>query len=353
LGVPVWSEAPGPCWDPASPGRVTLAEQAGFTWQALAEALAAGAQRVFVFQLYDDCGNGAASYDAFGLVRNHAANACWTPPGKPCWSLNPALAGTPRPAYHALRTAATELAGAWPAGPMATMGGWRQATFYRADGARVLVAWSLGAAMPAVTIATGASSATVHRLDETGAVLSRRVAPAGRYVVALPGVTNRNNLGGRPILLGAPVIIVEPGGVKTGAPVAAAVAPPGRQAVAEDKAPPVLAIVSALPAESPARFDLTVLAGDEGSGLDAYIVYAARGPGTPRAPADWQPAGTVRPWPGKPLTGQVKLRFEGKPGEVWHFAAQAGDRAGNWSTFPTYVQATTRIKGQAAPPRRR
>jgi hypothetical protein len=364
LGVPVWSEAPGPCWDPASPGRVTLAEQAGFAWQALAEALANGAERVFFFQLYDDCGNGPASYDAFGLVRNQAGNACWSPPGKGCWSLNPTLAGTPRPAYAALRLAASELAGSRPAGPVATLGGWRQATFFRADGARVVVAWSLGASVPAATIATGVTEATLHTLDDNGAVVSRRVAPAnGRYVLRLPGVTNRNNLGGRPILLGTPVIIVEPRGVGVApaAPAAAgasspaqtgAATSPGPASVADDKAPPVLAIVSVLPAESPARFDLTVLAEDDGSGLDAYIVYAARGPAQPRAPADWQPVGTVQRWPGRPLIGKVKVRFDGKPGEVWHFAAQAGDRAGNWTPFPTYVQASTRVKGQPAPARR-
>ncbi len=110
--MPVWSEHPGPCWDPSSPGRATTAEQAGFVWQALAEALAAGAENVFYFQLYDDCGNGAASYDAFGLVRNHVGNQCWAPPGHGCWSLNPSLAGTPRPAFQALQVAARELNGA-------------------------------------------------------------------------------------------------------------------------------------------------------------------------------------------------------------------------------------------------
>jgi hypothetical protein len=226
----------------------------------------------------------------------------------------------------------------------------------------VVVAWSLGASVPAATIATASKAATIHRLDETGAVISLRVAPSGRYVLPLPGVTNRNHQGGRPILLGVPVILVEPGGAGAALPAAPAAAVPGqaaggaglagRQSVGEDKAAPVLAIVGALPAESPARFELSVLASDEGSGLDAFIVYAARGPAPPRNPADWQPVGTVQAWPGKPMMGQVKVRFDGKPGEVWHFAAQAGDRSGNWTPFPTYVHTTTRIKGQVTPARR-
>lgn len=365
LGIPIHAEAPGPCWDPASPGRVTLAEQAGFAWQALAEALALGAERVFYFQLYDDCGNGPASYDAFGLLRNHAGNRCWTPPDRGCWSLDPARAGSPRPAYEALRLAARELAGARPAGPPVDGGGWRRAVFNRADGARVTVAWSLGPPVAGAGI-PAAAGGTRYSLDAEGNIQSSRLAPAGgTHAISLTAANGRNAIAGRPVIFGMPVLLVEGGGAAVagslpggpGAPAAGPAAPdrgssapagPGAGAAGgADRVPPMAAQVAVLPAESEPRFTLTVIAADESSALDAWVVYVARGPQAPADPGAWQVL-EARSWPDKPRVGQVQIPFEGRPGEVWHFAAQAGDTAGNWTPFPGAPQASTRI-GLARP----
>lgn len=350
-GLPIWAEHPGPCWDPASPGRADLAEQAGYIWQALPEALAAGVETLFYFQLYDDCGNGPTSYDAFGLVRNHAGNQCWAPFDRPCWQMDPKVAGTPRPAYAAFQVAARELRGARLVRQTPAAAGGRRIVFARPD-ARVTVAWSAAGAQ-SVAVDAAAASATLHTIDPAGAVTSRTLAAAGgRYTVGLAAPSNHNGIGGRPIVAGLPVILVErgAGGVRVDAGAAAApgVAGPssaGAAAIARDVTPPVLAVVAPLPATSPRRLDLTVVAGDDGSGLDAFLVYAARGPGLPRLAEDWTVVGTVRPWPADRRAGQARVAFEGKPGETWYFTAQAGDRAGNWTALPAGAQATTRIAG--------
>jgi hypothetical protein len=360
LGVPVLSEAPGPCWDAASPGRVTTAEQAGFIWQGLAEALAAGAENVFLFQLYDDCGNGPASYDAFGLVRNHAGNRCWETPPQGCWNLDAAGPGSPRPAFAALQFAARVFAGARAVAVSSPANaGWRQAAFTRADGARVAVAWATRAGDQAAAIAAPAGGGTLYGIDADGNVTSgsKQVAAAGRVGLRLPGVTNRNGIAGRPILGGRPVILVTGGGaiglltapsaVEAPAPGGAAAAPgapaqaPAPLTGGRDRVPPALAWISTLPVTSPPRLDLTLMAGDADSGLGAYEVYAARGPKAPGA-RDWQRIVGETAWPGgNPRTGQVRVPFTGKPGETWFFAARVRDKAGNWSARPTRPQAGT------------
>lgn len=354
-GLPIWSEHPGPCWDPASPGRANLAEQAGYIWQALPEALAAGVETLFYFQLYDDCGNGPTSYDAFGLVRNHAGNQCWAAFDRPCWQMDPKVAGAPRPAYAAFQVVARELRGARLVRQTPAAAGGRRLVFARPD-ARVTVAWSAGGAQ-ALALDAGAGSATLYTIDPAGAVAMRTLAAAGgRFTVGLPAPSNHNGIGGRPIVAGLPVILVErgAGGVSADAGVAAAAGAPGggrtapsAPAAARDVAPPVLAVVASLPATSASRFDVTVVAGDDGSGLDAFLVYAARGPALPRVAEDWKVVGSVRPWPGNRRADQVRVPFEGRPGETWYFAAQAGDRAGNWTSLPIGAQAVTRIAGGA------
>jgi len=389
IGLPVWSEYPGPCWDPASPGRATVAEQAGYIWQAVAEGLAAGVETMFVFQLYDDCGNGAASYDAFGLVRNHHANQCWQPPGQGCWAFDARTAGAPRPSFEAFKVAVRELGAARLVRQVpAAAGGGRRVVFARPD-AQVTVAWSTAAGDRAVALDAAAASAMVYAIDAGGTLSSRPAGAAGgQLTVALPGVTNHNGIGGRPIMAGRPVIVVEHGagaawagsgtgqgaippssapGAGPGDPAGTAGTGPGDpggpgggggsrggagSAQVVDLAPPVLAVVAPLPPSSPRTFDLTVVAGDESGGLDAFVVYAATGPAPPRVIEEWAPVGSVRPWPGRPRHGQVRIAFEGPPG-TWYFAAQAGDLAGNWTALPAYAQASTRIAGAVPAARQR
>lgn len=361
FGAPLWSEYPGPCWDPASPGRVTLAEQSAFVWQSLAEGLAARAELMVYFQLYDDCGNGHQSYDAFGLVRNHAANQCWTEPGQGCWRFDSALAGTTRPSYDAFRTAARELSGATVREASAPAPGWRRVVFSRPGGTRVTMAWNTTYRDRSVELAAAAGQATLFELDGDGLVRTRVVRPeAGGYRVFLSGATNRNGRTHAPIAAGRPVLLVEsglpaeaagtgaaapgaPSGPVTGGSAAgavSAVAAPG------DRTPPVIALVGTLPEVSETLFELQVIASDEASGLGAFqVLYAIDA--APTSPEGWSTYVAPLPWPGSPQTGDVRLPFVAAPGRTYYFAARAADLAGNWTETPAYVHTQTRIVGAA------
>jgi len=349
FGAAVWSEHPGPCWDPDSPGRVTAAEQAAFVWQSLAEGLAAGAELMVYFQLYDDCGNGHDSYDAFGLLRNHTSNQCWAHPGHGCWSLDPAAAGAPRPAYEALRTAARELSGARPAEVPAARDGVRRVVFARPGSARVTVAWNTTGRDRTAALPASTSRATLFELDASGAVVARGLdAHAGQYRVFLAGATNRNGPARGAIVAGRPVLIVESGVADRAAAPSEGPAPPlAPVAPGFDTVPPA-ALVGALPETTQPLFELQVLAADEQSGLDAYQVLFAVGQ-PPTSPDGWTPYLAPLPWPGALRYGEARLPFVGAPGHTYYFAAVAADRAGNWSATPDYAQARTTILAAPRP----
>ncbi|MFN2115818.1 MAG: glycosyl hydrolase, partial [Anaerolineae bacterium] len=339
FGAPVGSEYPGPCWDPSSPGRVTTAEQSAFVWQTVAEGFSSGVEVMVYFQLFDDCGNGMESYDAFGLVRNHAANQCWAPPiGNDCWRYDPAMAGTTRPAYDAFRTIARELAGAHAV--ESTSGyGWQRVAFSRPPGARVTVAWNTTSRDRTIEIPAVAETATLFELDASGAVLTRTATSgAGRYQVLLTGATNRTGFMGRALTAGRPVILVEGSGFASA----------GYTSGAADRSPPYIAVVGELPALSAPRLDLAVLAADEASPLVALQVFYSIG-APPRDASGWLPVGSALPWPGTPQMGMVTLPFVGAPGLDYYFSAQAADAAGNWSAVPPYAQAHTRIVDDRRP----
>ena len=290
MGVPIWSEHPGPCWDPLSPWRATLAEQASYVWQAIAEGVAAGIEVMFVFQAYDDCGNGPESYDAFGLVRNHASNQCWkSPQGKPCWRFDPALAGKPRPAHAALRVVADALGDAellWRPGRHEA--GWQRLLLYRPPAERVTVAWSWTSSAQSVELTATGRSGRLYELDSDGFVTWRDVAAeAGKYVVDLPGATNRNRPEAPlPLMAGRPVILVE-----------------------RDIYAPFRARVDPLPETSPTRFELTVAAADGGTGVRAVRVLVAEEP--PQGEDDWAVHADRVPWTARAVAGSVKVTFEG------------------------------------------
>jgi len=330
MGVPIWSEHPGPCWDPVSPWRASSAEQSVYLWQAFTEGRAAGVEVMFVFQLYDDCGNGPVSYDAFGLVRNHASNQCWTPPeGQPCWRLDAAGAGTPRPAYQTLQAAAQILANTellWR--PPREADFWQRVLLYQPPDRRVMVLWNLLRADRTVEVFGTGREAEVLTLDADGR-LQRRVATptAGRHTLTLPGATNRNNPGNQAaVMAGRPVIVVE-----------------------RDTSGPFRAVVEPLPPESATRFTLTVSAADGGTGVGAYRVYFTSG-APPAQPADWMVLVDAVPWPAGALSGTASVQFDGLAGQTYHFAAQARDRAGNWSAIPREPQAQTRVTSDVPTP---
>lgn len=328
MGVPIWNEHPGPCWDPTSPWRATTAEQSGYLWQSFAEGLSRSVELMIHFQTYDDCGNGPTSYDAFGLIRNHLSNQCWTPPeGQACWRLDPAKAGQPRPAYHAFQAATglfRDVELLWH--PAREADFWQRVLFFQPPDRRVMVLWNLLRADKTVSVYATGPEATVHRLDAAGMPVAEPMAPSGGQItVTLPGATNRNNPGNQSaVMAGRPVIIVE-----------------------RDTAAPFRAQVEALPPESPPAFDLSVAAADGGTGVAAFQVFFATAP--PPSAADWAPLGEPRSWPASPLSGTATWSFRGDPGRSYFFAARAQDRAGSWSALPAAAQAQTRISGLPLP----
>nr|MBT3397312.1 hypothetical protein [Alphaproteobacteria bacterium] len=95
-GIPVWNDYPGPTWDANSWNRGTMEQQANYFIQSTAFAWAEGADKVFLHQLYDDCGDqpGGTDFpphngelcvgdelcagDAHGAYRNLRDSACFS-----------------------------------------------------------------------------------------------------------------------------------------------------------------------------------------------------------------------------------------------------------------------------------
>ncbi|MFN2251515.1 MAG: hypothetical protein ACK2UL_06315 [Anaerolineae bacterium] len=319
MGVPIWSEHPGPCWDPASPWRATAVEQAGYVWQALTEAAYSGVEVAVLFQAYDDCGNGPASYDAFGFVRNHASNQCWEPPGQTCWRLEPALAGVPRPAHAVLAAAADHLGESEPLWRSWPVGDVERVLFYKAPDERVTVAWNWSRADRDLEVAATGAEGTLLTLDGSGVLTETSVRPIdGVHRLSLPAQTNSNNPGGGGLMAGRPVVLVE-----------------------RDQYGPFRAEIGSLPPASAPSFDLTVSAADGGTGVAAVRVLVAESP--PAGPDGWRVWRDHVGWTAAPVSGQMAVGFAGEAGHTYYFAAQALDRAGNWSAVPQSAQASTRI----------
>jgi hypothetical protein len=117
-GAAIWDDYPGPTWlTDASDrsNRLSAEEQAGYFIQSAAWAYAEGAQKVFLFQLYDDCGNqppgtnftphngelcsgnSACFGDAFGIYTNAVGSVCFAQHPRP---------DSPRPIAEAYRLVA-------------------------------------------------------------------------------------------------------------------------------------------------------------------------------------------------------------------------------------------------------
>lgn len=326
LGVPVWNEHPGPCWDPVSPWRATVQEQAGYLWQAYAEALAAGVEALFFFQLYDDCGNGPSSYDAFGLLRNHGSNQCWTPPeGQACWVRDPQRDGRPRPAFAAHRAWSEQMAGAtllWR--PPREDNFTQRLLFYRPPDLRVSVLWNLLRSDQSISFFATGPAGTLWSLGPDGQAISQAVVPeSGRYAIALAGATNRNNPGNQSaVMAGLPKLLVE-----------------------RDTAAPFRASVDPLPEKSAGRVLLTLRAADGGTGIGRWELLGAEGEGC-RAPVTWRRLAEVA-WTADPLAGEIPWAGDYEPGQAPCFALRAADRAGNWTLAPEAPQAQTLIDGAA------
>lgn len=205
LGVPIWDYATGQ----KAPGRATQDEQASFILQAFAYGLAAGNERLFFSQLYDD---GAGAIDArsgqpaefFGLIAND---------------------GTIRPGYTAYRAAVDLFAGARVAtrlNPGRTIKnknskGVEMISLWGTARGRVTIAWN-NEGGGAVTASIPAVTGSAQVLDKYGRSTGTVAAQNGVFKLPLAPATNNNNFdcftprGCDPndyIMGGNPVVLVE------------------------------------------------------------------------------------------------------------------------------------------------
>jgi hypothetical protein len=301
--VPIWDEYPGPTWDPESEGRATIEEQAAYIIQAHAEGLAAGVERILAFQLYDDCGNGPESWDAFGLIRNPAEADCWPHPDYP---------DVPRPAYTAYQIVTQELNDVQPVWRSLADGLGRVA-LYRSPSERVLVVWNWEKGERAVPLwGTGNQGVLI---DQEGN--RQTLTPSGGlYTLTLAPATNTNwQRVPEPMIGGKPYILIE-----------------------TDTRPPTGQIT--LPAISPPTFTVTWRVEDWGTGLQGFRVWYKAGDG------EWTLWQKGSPPADRPYRAEGSASFQGDEGQTYCFAAWGQDRAGNETAFPpTAPQCTTVTEG--------
>lgn len=228
-GASVWDDYPGPTWIaddlPAAQTRTTMAEQAAFLVQSAAYAWAEGAQTVFFFQLYDDCGDqpagtdfpphdgslcrpGQACYgDAFGIFRNPASSVCFSQHPQP---------ETARPVAEAYRLL-TRVFGGEPFSPRGVVS--REfgdvvtaIHFIRpATDEKITVIWNLTTRPVSLRIPAEGSSAMLYSVER-----DRVIAQTGdMYALTLPPALNPMFPGGAPATTndGQPIISANVGGM--------------------------------------------------------------------------------------------------------------------------------------------
>ncbi len=324
-GTPAWDDYPGPTWDPNSGFRSSMLEGAAYVIQSAMYAKYAGADVVFHFQLYDDCGNcpagsdfppndgsicdpnnvcGTCAGDAFGLITNPRDAACFTQHPNP---------ETARPVLNAYQVLTTHLRGLeplWrmrPGGTDPYNGPQEWIAFYRpATRQRVLGLWArFGTDETALVPATGASA---QLIDQAGNVTT--LTPAGdSYSLTLDQATNQN-LPYAPTTYaigGPPLILVE-----------------------TDTRPPI--VTATVPAISTPAIQVQWSGEDLGSGLLDYDVWVS------------VDGGPLTLW--LQDTTSTSDTYLGLDGHTYGFAAAGRDRAGNQGSVPTNPQAVTFVGGQ-------
>ena len=199
---PIWltetNAAPSsdPKWPVSNPTfPITLDEQAAFMPQALAMAIAAGADRVGVFKMIDTAGDRAANPEPFGLVRQDKSR---------------------RPAFTGFQVAANYLSGFTGAALDHRDASYTQVSVRR-GAATTTVLWTRSPSPVQVKVAAHSSQAILA--DALGG--KRTVTPRdGTYTIDLPGCTQPTcAIGGSPRLVveGAPAASIPKATVATAA----------------------------------------------------------------------------------------------------------------------------------------
>ncbi len=269
-GVPVWDDYPGPVCEPTSPFRASMSEQADFIIQSAFYATYAGADNIFFFQLYDDCGNqpGGTNFtpvtsctgdplldpggDAFGLFRNvsdSSVSGCyWEHPN----------GGTPRPglsAFQLLTTYFTDVEPLWrlrPGGSDPANGPEEWIAFYQPETkSRILGLWARFGSEQTAVIPTTNADGTGQLIWPDG-ITQTVTAVNGEFTISLPGATNQNAIWDPTLypIGGRPAILIE-----------------------QDTLPPTVAISG--PATATTQINLSWSGSDAGSGMADYDVLVS------------------------------------------------------------------------------
>ncbi|MCA9903693.1 MAG: hypothetical protein KC547_07540 [Anaerolineae bacterium] len=370
-GVPVWDDYPGPTWTANDPGarqyRSTMLQQASYVVQSTAFAWAAGADVVFLHQLYDDCGNqpGGTDFepnsnqsgDAYGLFRNTGAEGCFTHHPQP---------GTARPAAAAFNLMARIFdAAPFDTGHVLDLAGKATVIAFErpATADRLYVLWNRTTAQQVLDIPASAPEGMLYALDNRDFTVFPN---DGLFQIgtqpARPG--DELTFGGSPFLLVQridpslvqvdPLVIALEGESGTADAIAraATLAPIsgvsgaviGQQATAGPPTPdlrptidpalgditPPTVTVQPLPIISPPVFTVRWSGQDNGQ-IISYLIWVRVDGG------DWQL------WL---ETDATQADYTGTVGRTYDFAAWAQDAAGNWSSNTELApQASTAVQG--------
>ena len=349
-GIPVWDDYPGPTHAADNPTerrwRGTQQQQANFVLQSSAYAFAAGAEKVFFHQLYDDCGNDSR-YDAFGLYRN--------PRGADCFGDHP-QADTPRPAAGAFRLLARFFgSGNFTNGQIIRRpDGSVFIEFMRPNSSeRITVLWNELPSDNSITWSADSLNATLYSYTGEQFTLT---PTEGEYRVTLPPALLNDDpqrvpsqttlIGGTTFIMVENVIVTEQlvdantqGNALTTVVTPRAPLPAQIGSILEpslntaslqplqDIAPPITGM-EALPPTSPTVFRVGWSGADNG-GIARYLVWIQVNGG------EWAP------WL---ETTQTSAQYSGTLGNTVAFAVWAVDNAGNWSLNTTLQpQAFTQI----------
>ena len=288
---PIWlTETGAPIYGDASPGRqplekgdnfLSIDEEAAYTIQAFANALAAGVERTYFFRAND-----ADMLEPHGLIRNDQ---------------------TVRPAYVAYQVAAQYLQGENQVTRVPTDEAVRVSLWGTPLG-KVSVLWNR--TPNPVTYTLGAAMPTATLVDRWG-VTQTINAVTGTYTLTLPTATA--NLLSDPydyIVGGDPLILIE-----------------------TDTISPTSALAPLPAVTQGTAITLTWTASDTGSGIWYSQIQSATSSAGP-----WTTFASLGQ-----TQGTTQTVFSGEHDVTYYFRSRVRDRVGNWEPYPSSAEVSTTV----------